>query len=627
MFHQARFSHSPIVLSQSSSPEPHLFLRHPQSPPQPTSYEAYDAHRSALEAQALARKQQLRRSAERSIILERQQALILRQQHYEAALEAVRQRQVEVARRQQEEARRQAAYEAAVRAEVERRREAYAVQLEYQRNLELRRRARLQAVQEQRRRALAAEQRRYVAAAEDEDVFDLGAFVQHILKSAFKDISVSTTLTSPAPASSPAPSKPTAATPSPAPQAADETPVHRFDISTQIPDPFVSPPTFNSNATSAPADSASTPSTSPATPRPPSPAEESAATTLQRRFRNHLFRKQQLSTISSLTSTFDSHTSAFTLPTSLAFVSTTSPKLAYSANNTPFHAHEDFLVALLSQIDEVASKGDKVVKSARKELVKKVEEELRRVDEWREEEFGRFRAAVRETEMVEDEAEAEAEGEEKVEAELTQEVDEGEPVSSFALSNSGTDVAFSASTVDDEELPPLLESATHHNATSSSPNPVDEAVPSPADAFIGSSDSSAKADVPAAESTPVPAQPEEIDTTTRPLSVGTTITPLRSDSLAALPSNNFTPATPSHHSDSTESRTISTLDEEEDGVPAAERAGLAVGVEVEEVEAVGVADEGVEHGVESEEDTLSPVELDELHSEDEEHSEEEFVVL
>ncbi|KAI5476414.1 bcl-2 associated athanogene 3-like protein [Pseudohyphozyma bogoriensis] len=396
MFYQPRFSYSPFASAPS-----HFHTNHPHLHPSfddVSSYDSYDAHRSALEAQALARQQQARRDAEQAA-LERQHAQQLRQQQYEAALEAIRQREVEVARRQQE-ARRQAAYEAAVRAEVERRREAYAAQLEYQRKLELQRRARLQAVQEQRRGALAAEQRRYVAAAEDEEVFDFGAFVQHILESAFEDTFNSTTAP-PVPASSPTPSKPVEAAPSPAPKPADvdETPSHPFDIFAQILDAFIPTATTTSDSTPAPAESTSAPpaaSTSTSTPTAPAPspaAEESAATTLQRRFRNHLFRKQQLSTISSLTSTIDSHTSAFTLPASLTFVSTTSPKLAYSANNKPFHAHEDFLVALLSQIDEVASKGDRVVKTARKQLVRKVEEELKRLDDKKAEEFEKFKSA------------------------------------------------------------------------------------------------------------------------------------------------------------------------------------------------------------------------------------------
>ncbi|KAI5477982.1 hypothetical protein MNV49_005674 [Pseudohyphozyma bogoriensis] len=412
MFYQPRFSYSPFASAPS-----HFHTNHPHLHPSfddISSYDSYDAHRSALEAQALARQQQARRNAEQAA-LERQHAQQLRQQQYEAALEVIRQREVEVARRQQE-ARRRAAYEAAVRAEVERRREAYAAQLEYQRRVELQRRARLQAVQEQRKRALAAEQQRYVAAAaaEGEDVFDLGAFVQHLLESAFDDTSASTTTTLSAPASSPTPSKPVEAAPSPAPKpaAVDETPSHPFDIFAQILDAFVPTLTTTSDSTPAPAESTSAPpaaSTSTSTPTAPapSPAEESAATTLQRRFRNHLFRKQQLSTISSLTSTFDSHISAFTLPTSLTFTDATSPKLAYSADNKPFHAHEDFLVALLSQIDEVASKGDRVVKTARKQLVRKVEEELTRLDDKKAEEFEKFKSASEgkgKDKMVDDDA-------------------------------------------------------------------------------------------------------------------------------------------------------------------------------------------------------------------------------
>ncbi|KAI5477992.1 hypothetical protein MNV49_005684 [Pseudohyphozyma bogoriensis] len=470
MFYQPRFSYSPFASAPS-----HFHTNHPHLHPSfddVSSYDSYDAHRSALEAQALARQQQARRNAEQAA-LERQHAQQVRQQQYEAALEVIRQREVEVARRQQE-ARRQAAYEAAVRAEVERRREACAAQLEYQRRVELQRRARLQAVQEQRKRALAAEQQRYVAAAaaEGEDVFDLGAFVQHLLESAFDDTSASTTTTLSAPASSPTPSKPVEAAPSPAPKPADvdETPSHPFDIFAQILDAFIPTATTTSDSTPAPAESTSAPpaaSTSTSTPiaRAPSPAaEESAATTLQRRFRNHLFRKQQLSTISSLSSTFDSHKSAFILPDSLTFTDATSPKLAYSANNKLFHAHEDFLVALLSQIDEVASKGDRVVKTARKELVRKVEEELTRLDDKKAEEFEKFKSASegkgKDKEVVDDAA---------PESTTTSTIDPPEvplPTAAATTTNSSTSIPLTLESLANIPLAPFKRATPSHRSDS-----------------------------------------------------------------------------------------------------------------------------------------------------------------
>ncbi|GAA5857491.1 hypothetical protein JCM8547_009300 [Rhodosporidiobolus lusitaniae] len=121
-------------------------------------------------------------------------------------------------------------------------------------------------------------------------------------------------------------------------------------------------------------------------------ALEDAATVLQRRFRRHAARRAALNSLSSLTFDFESHQSSFTTPSSFTFrpsiPSTPSsdgsraptPLLAFGSPNASFLSYDNYLVQLLSKIDAVQSGGDRVVKGARKELGKHVEEELARLD-------------------------------------------------------------------------------------------------------------------------------------------------------------------------------------------------------------------------------------------------------
>ncbi|KAM0787818.1 hypothetical protein ACM66B_003872 [Microbotryomycetes sp. NB124-2] len=133
---------------------------------------------------------------------------------------------------------------------------------------------------------------------------------------------------------------------------------------------------------------------------------ENAATVLQRHYRTHLHRLQALTTLDTLSSSLDTQRDAFKLPTELTFqpspppsrASTpagndddddsapahVTPKLAFSSNNAPFLAYEDFLVGLLSKVDAVSTGGDKSVKKARKELVKRINDELELLDAARE---------------------------------------------------------------------------------------------------------------------------------------------------------------------------------------------------------------------------------------------------
>lgn len=120
-------------------------------------------------------------------------------------------------------------------------------------------------------------------------------------------------------------------------------------------------------------------------------ALEKAAAALQSRFRREEARRSALDTLDALTSDFEASQSSFVPPSSLDFrpsaptsgsdASTTAvPPLAYSKNNAPLLGYEDSLVKLLSKIDEVQSGGDSVVKGARKALVKRIEEELTKLD-------------------------------------------------------------------------------------------------------------------------------------------------------------------------------------------------------------------------------------------------------
>lgn len=100
-----------------------------------------------------------------------------------------------------------------------------------------------------------------------------------------------------------------------------------------------------------------------------------------------------LSTLSHLASSFLSRREAFIDPTTLSFQPSDgrspSPPLAFTASNAPLLAYEDYLLSLLTQIDAVDSAGDAEVRRQRKELVRAIEGELRRVDELKELEWER----------------------------------------------------------------------------------------------------------------------------------------------------------------------------------------------------------------------------------------------
>ncbi|ORY92723.1 hypothetical protein BCR35DRAFT_6930 [Leucosporidium creatinivorum] len=189
-------------------------------------------------------------------------------------------------------------------------------------------------------------------------------------------------------------SHPTETNSSPSTQQVDSTPAEDT-IAEPLPSSDTAAPT------PAPAVGESTPTTE-------APAAPSTTEQLHQHYRTHLHRRQALSTLSSLGDSLSAQQAAFTLPSTLTFQpsppsSTTddqftsapvlaAPKLAFQSSNAPFLAYEDFLVSLLSKIDAVSSGGDKSVKQARKALVKKVEGELKRLDEERERAWEKERA-------------------------------------------------------------------------------------------------------------------------------------------------------------------------------------------------------------------------------------------
>ncbi|ODN97177.1 hypothetical protein I350_08157 [Cryptococcus amylolentus CBS 6273] len=81
--------------------------------------------------------------------------------------------------------------------------------------------------------------------------------------------------------------------------------------------------------------------------------------------------------------------SSFTFPSHLSFAHSTpngqAPPLLFNRTNAPYHAQTNALLQLLLQADTVISEGQPEVRKARKEMVKKVEAEIRSMEEKRDE--------------------------------------------------------------------------------------------------------------------------------------------------------------------------------------------------------------------------------------------------
>ncbi|ORY92811.1 hypothetical protein BCR35DRAFT_9042 [Leucosporidium creatinivorum] len=357
----------------------HFAPRHQSSPfdsytysaPSSSPYDAYDARRSHLEQVALAMRQQERREAEEALLRRRQQQLAIEKEverrriaAYQAALEQQIYEELE-------EERQWRAQQQAVLREQQRRQ---ALEEEHRRKILAARQQEefFRRRQEQARRQQIAEREQQ----QEQDTDSLEAHLQPFLQLLFGSHPPSQP-SPPAPVSQPEPqaeSTPAATIAEPAP-----TPRH---VPSTAPQPAEQERTVD-------------------------PATTSAAEKLQRHYRTHLHRRQALSTLASLASSLDAQQSAFTLPSTLTFqpsppssttgdhsytASTTpSPKLAFQSSNAPFLAYEDFLVSLLSKIDAVSSGGDRTVKQARKQLVKRVDAELSRLDDAREQAWAKER--------------------------------------------------------------------------------------------------------------------------------------------------------------------------------------------------------------------------------------------
>lgn len=113
---------------------------------------------------------------------------------------------------------------------------------------------------------------------------------------------------------------------------------------------------------------------------------EIAARTIQRRWRSHsadvAAAKDALNTINVLSSRLQFLKSSFILPEYLKFRedSTEKPILVFSSENAPVNTYVHELDKLLSLADGVPSAGNERVRSARKMLVKSVEEALEKVE-------------------------------------------------------------------------------------------------------------------------------------------------------------------------------------------------------------------------------------------------------
>ncbi|GAA5824207.1 hypothetical protein JCM11251_001567 [Rhodosporidiobolus azoricus] len=254
--------------------------------------------------------------------------------------------------------------------------------------------------------------------------------------------------------------------------------------------------------------------TSPTAPAPPSSFESSvdfseldeAATVLQRHFRRHAVRRTALSALERLTADFESHRSSFTAPTSFTFQpssastpsssGTATPPLAYGSANSSFLTYEHYLTSLLSKIDEVQSAGDKVVKQERKELVKRVEAELARLDGIKDEAWEKQSQNSGAATAVGDEEEKKAEEEDAgVQAELAQQSSPSEEPTSTSSSvlASSADVApstdaVSASNDSTVQVPadqdtPFSKSTPSHDASLPTPTSTSTATPLTANAL------------------------------------------------------------------------------------------------------------------------------------------------
>ncbi|KIR55092.1 hypothetical protein I315_02329 [Cryptococcus gattii Ru294] len=87
--------------------------------------------------------------------------------------------------------------------------------------------------------------------------------------------------------------------------------------------------------------------------------------------------------------------SGFTFPERLSFAHSVpgahAPPLLFNRLNSPYHAQTNALLQLLLQADSIASNGESQVRRKRKELVKKVEDEIQKLEQQRDEKWEEVR--------------------------------------------------------------------------------------------------------------------------------------------------------------------------------------------------------------------------------------------
>lgn len=87
--------------------------------------------------------------------------------------------------------------------------------------------------------------------------------------------------------------------------------------------------------------------------------------------------------------------SGFTFPQRLSFAhsvpGTHAPPLLFNRLNSPYHTQTNALLQLLLQADSIASNGESQVRRKRKELVKKVEDEIQKLEQQRDEKWEEVR--------------------------------------------------------------------------------------------------------------------------------------------------------------------------------------------------------------------------------------------
>ncbi|GAA5981826.1 hypothetical protein JCM5350_005739 [Sporobolomyces pararoseus] len=584
---------SPFSPFFATSPSPSPFYS-TQDSFLPPSYDAYDSHRSQLERQLLARKQQERREAEAAAYLARQRQLE-RQAAIEQAIKEERERrELEEALRYREELVRRA------REEEEWKREY--IEAIRAREMEARRRRQIQEQEEQQRRKFIEETKKRQStipqtraqlpcSSKEVDVNDLFKLLLESPRAEKeeekkkqeqpqKQVEPVQSSSSPSPRQVETPdllrllfgvpsTSPTPRFPSPSPSPAPQQPSTKKSESVpsiQVTAPSPSPPT---------------PAPTPANKEEAHSSDDEAATTVQRQFRRHLARRNALSKISSLASDFADRQRSFEKPTTFVFQSTPSsssdssaPALAFGSANSNFLSYEDFLVNLLSKIDAVESGGDRQVKKERKALVRKVDRELARLDSMRQ------RAWEEQQSKKLQPVETEKEDEEMKEVEIVESSEEVNPTASSTPSPD--DTVVSSTTHAEPESAASVELSSLEPSEEATPDPevdnLEPLLPEPLE-----SDS---------EPTPSPQLTKEALSSLAPP------TPRDSGEMTSSPSSSPSPNPPA--SDSGSSTTSSTLTISTEDSPMSDlieevlKRAEKLGAEVEKLEAADLKNDKLE---------------------------------